>query len=595
MRPARRLSLLLLTALAALALAAPAGRAGTLYTNNYNEKELAALTIGADGLLTPLTGSPFPLPHYFDGLAITPDGRLMVTAFGFEDMIGTQSLALDGAPSQAAPPIPAAVQGSTPPAISPDGRFAYVAVEPSGFAAFAIAGNGSLSRIGGVFGEGGGLPALTTDGRFLFAPNYLGTSIERFAVQPDGSLAALGSVPLGVESPSLLRVTPNGRYAILLSEPMGNDDIRSFAIGGDGSLAPTGSELKTTGAISGSPVVSPDGRFLYNANGNEDSITAYAIDAGGALSQAGAPIPAGIENPEGLAMSADGRFLYAERFQGETVQAFSVGADGALTQIGGPTSTGGESDGVFPVARPSAPIAAIAAVPEAPQAKTDFDASGSIDAAASIVSYSWDFGDGTTLTGPDPKVSHRYKRAGVYAVRLRLSDSNGCGGFSYTGQTAYCAGREATLSVDTPPAIRALRMQPALVKRKHGKHKAKASKRTKPLLVGRPAFLYLLTEKANVTFAIQRKLSGRMVRGQCRRKTKGNAKKRRCLLIRERGSFAMEGRRGSNRTPLPKRLGGKPLKPGAYKATAIAVDSAGGQSRPRSVDFAIGGNRPRPR
>jgi 6-phosphogluconolactonase (cycloisomerase 2 family) len=579
LRPPRRLSLALFAALASLALTAQASHAGTLYTNNYGDKQLAALTIGQDGLLSPIAGSPFPLPHYFDGLAITPDGRLMVTAFGFEDMIGTQALSNDGTPSTTTPAIPAPVQGSSPPAISPDGRFAYVAAEPSGVAAFAIGADGSLSRIGGSFGEGGGIPALTTDGRFLFTPNFDGKSIERFAVQADGSLSPLGTNPLGIEGPFLIRVTPDGRYAILLSEAIGSDDIRSFAIGSDGSLTPTGSALKTTGNVSGLAIVSPDGRFFYNANGNEDSITAYAIDANGLLSQAGTPAPAGIDDPDGLAMSVDGRFLYVERFQGQTIQAFAVGADGALTQIGGPAPTGGESDGVAPVTRPSAPIAAFAAAPGAPRSKTTFDARGSADATATIVSYNWDFGDGTTLSSSAPTASHRYSDAGVYTVRLRLTDSNGCSGFSYTGQTAYCGGKDATVSVDTPPAIYGIAVTPTKL--------ATASLATRKKRPRRPVVHYKLSESARVTFTVSRKLAGRKVGKTCKRKTARNARKPKCRLQRRVGTFNAHGKAGKNKRLLPRRFKGRALKPGGYVLTAVAQDAAKGKSAPRSATFKV--------
>jgi PKD repeat protein len=52
-----------------------------------------------------------------------------------------------------------------------------------------------------------------------------------------------------------------------------------------------------------------------------------------------------------------------------------------------------------------------------------FDASASSDTDASIVSYAWDFGDGTTAQGAT--VSHTYATAGTYMARLTLTDSLG--------------------------------------------------------------------------------------------------------------------------------------------------------------------------
>jgi PKD repeat protein len=51
------------------------------------------------------------------------------------------------------------------------------------------------------------------------------------------------------------------------------------------------------------------------------------------------------------------------------------------------------------------------------------DGSGSSDADGSITSYEWDFGDGTTATGPD--ATHRYASAGEYTVTLTTQDNDG--------------------------------------------------------------------------------------------------------------------------------------------------------------------------
>jgi PKD repeat protein len=53
----------------------------------------------------------------------------------------------------------------------------------------------------------------------------------------------------------------------------------------------------------------------------------------------------------------------------------------------------------------------------------NFDASGSYDPDGSIVSYSWDFGDGTTATGVT--VSNAYIYAGSYTVTLTVTDNRG--------------------------------------------------------------------------------------------------------------------------------------------------------------------------
>jgi hypothetical protein len=53
-----------------------------------------------------------------------------------------------------------------------------------------------------------------------------------------------------------------------------------------------------------------------------------------------------------------------------------------------------------------------------------FDGTGSYDPDGNIVSYEWDFGDGTSGGGPKP--SHIYMQAGTYTVTLTVTDNDGC-------------------------------------------------------------------------------------------------------------------------------------------------------------------------
>ena len=58
-----------------------------------------------------------------------------------------------------------------------------------------------------------------------------------------------------------------------------------------------------------------------------------------------------------------------------------------------------------------------------------FDGSGSTDKDGTIVSYRWDFGDGSTGTGET--TTHQYSRAGTYTVTLEVTDDSGNTGSAY--------------------------------------------------------------------------------------------------------------------------------------------------------------------
>jgi len=79
-----------------------------------------------------------------------------------------------------------------------------------------------------------------------------------------------------------------------------------------------------------------------------------------------------------------------------------------------------------PPAQPNQPpTASFTFSPMSPQvgATVSFDGSGSHDPDGSIVSYTWELGDGGTGSGPS--VSHTYTGAGTYTARLTVTDDDG--------------------------------------------------------------------------------------------------------------------------------------------------------------------------
>jgi PKD repeat protein len=76
----------------------------------------------------------------------------------------------------------------------------------------------------------------------------------------------------------------------------------------------------------------------------------------------------------------------------------------------------------------NSPVASFAWTPKAPlvNEKVIFDASASFDSGGIIVSYSWDFGDGSTpITLPEAVTNHTYTLEGNYTVTLKVTDDGG--------------------------------------------------------------------------------------------------------------------------------------------------------------------------
>lgn len=99
---------------------------------------------------------------------------------------------------------------------------------------------------------------------------------------------------------------------------------------------------------------------------------------------------------------------------------------------------------------------------------------------------------------------------------------------------------------------------------------------------------YALSEPATVTFTVQRAALGRRVRGTCRRPTRGNRRRPRCLrYVTVRGRFRHVGAPGANRLRFTGRMRGRKLRPGRYRLGARAVDAAGNASRVARRKFRI--------
>lgn len=135
----------------------------------------------------------------------------------------------------------------------------------------------------------------------------------------------------------------------------------------------------------------------------------------------------------------------------------------------------------------------------------------------------------------------------------------------------------------TDPVISALRASPKVISTSAA---AAAQRRKRPR---RTTLRYSLSENATVRFTLQRKTRGRRVAGRCRKETRRNRTRQRCVRWVKIGrAFTQQGTAGPNR----KRLGAgtvrrRRLGPGRYRVLAMATDAAGNRSARRSARFRV--------
>ena len=144
-------------------------------------------------------------------------------------------------------------------------------------------------------------------------------SLAQYSVGPGGALSPSAPDTTLPDAPQDITVTPDGRFAYVLTTLPGRSTIVRLArVAANGRLEPATPAITTNSGAARAIIVNPQGtRVLYAQPGS--TIFWRAIAADGTL---GAPnpiaIPATTPPPDvrSLAMTADGRNLYAADFPG---------------------------------------------------------------------------------------------------------------------------------------------------------------------------------------------------------------------------------------------------------------------------------------
>lgn len=566
----RALSLIVLTcAIAGFAQSAPAA---TFYAPEYGNDRVQTFDVGSGGALTPLAGSPFAIP---DGglraFVTTPDGSKGVAGYLFNAGIRGVSIGGDGSitPSQAK--INMGDNDINDLAVTPDSRFAYAATRDypmgnvAGIRAYSFAANGAVTELVGSpysteyeFMD----VAVTPDQRFLYGT--IGMGLVAFAINPNGTLTLIGNT--GAVAASWVSTSTDGRFVFVGNDSGGGSPLYSFAVQSDGNLSQVGEPVIAPGASANAQAVAPNGRFIYFPENNDDVVLTIRINPDGTLTQVGTTP---IQQAESIVVSPDSKRLYMHVSEGgDKLVVSSIGADG----VPGPPQEIAAYDSSTPVRlhfrTGYGGVASFTATPEEEPFTVKFDGSKSTAKQDALGDLDWTI-DGIAATGAVQ--TRTFPKSGVYDVSLVARDAGGCGSErAWLGQTAPCMGSpESTKTVrfDTPPWITSMSISP---KRVGAKTKIK----------------FKLTEKARMTFVVQKPAAGRMVGSACRKPSRANRKAKRCTRwLRASKSFRAKGKKGSNSVKFTGKVGRNALKRGRYRLAATALDSAKGKSPQRTTTF----------
>jgi hypothetical protein len=128
----------------------------------------------------------------------------------------------------------------------------------------------------------------------------------------------------------------------------------------------------------------------------------------------------------------------------------------------------------------------------------------------------------------------------------------------------------SSASSGLPGGVRSLRVKPKRFRaRKSGGPVANGILRSKPP-VG-TTVTYTVSGGVKVDFSVSRAHKGRLVGRHCVKGTRSNANRKKCAYYTPvKGAFTQNAATGSNHFVFSGRIGGKTLKPGRYKLTALA-------------------------
>ena len=314
-------------------LLAPSGTA--LFVANSGTNDISAYSVKSDGSLT-AAGATQPAGMTPLSLAMDSGGKFLFVAnqgLQIDPNSGTVSVfavngttlaEVAGSPFRVAAPGAPSGTGPSALAVTPDGKFLYVANQFDGtLTKFSVDGSGVLT-LGPVVAVGTA-PAtvgMTPDGGFLYVGNA--STVSAFAIcnqvltscndpnSPDGSLTVVAGSPFSAGiGPVAIVAAPSGKFLFVVNRL--SNQISEYKIAtGTGVLTPNTQSSISTGATpvgatirAGTATVAATGGttdFLYVPNLGASSVSVYSFDSTlGTLGLVGGPVPATGGQPSAVA------------------------------------------------------------------------------------------------------------------------------------------------------------------------------------------------------------------------------------------------------------------------------------------------------
>jgi 6-phosphogluconolactonase (cycloisomerase 2 family) len=297
-----------------------------LFVSNQSANGLSEFAVNTStGALTPMAGSPFTTGRRPTAVAVDAAGRFVFVANQASGSIGVFSIGANGAlASVPGSPFPAASPFGL--SVNPAGTILYASNFPDSsvsdlntISAFSIAANGALTPVSGSpFADADSTTGFASvvglladpSGQFVFAADHMAESVVSFKVnEATGALSPVSALPSPAPScsvschhnPLRLAVDPADKFIYWTN--VQNGTVSAFSIN-NGTLVPIGET--PTGAHPFGLSLDPSGRFLYVVNKADNTISGFSVNpASGTVSLlSGFPVMEGSNAPTDIVIVA---------------------------------------------------------------------------------------------------------------------------------------------------------------------------------------------------------------------------------------------------------------------------------------------------
>jgi len=349
-----------------------------------------------------------PLPSDSLSAIITPDGTAIYAAASDQGLVYVIDVATNNIIATISMSV--AGPGAFDIIVSPNGKRIYVSNLNSGYVTVIdTATNAVISDI--LLSPGLGALSITPDGSTVFVVNFNSADVTLIDTV---SFTAGTSIPVGF-TPGATAITPDGTTAYVTSAFAINNNITIIDVTTQSVI---GTIAFPVGAGPYGASILPAKKTMYVANIEDATVSVVDLSTNSIINTINA-VPG--SRPFWVASTPDSKKIYVINETTDNVTPIDV-----ATNIAGPNFANipGQIQDIVMSPDP-APVASFIGSIQPPVLATIFDASASLSPIGTIVSYEWNFGDGTTIVTSSPIVNHIYSTTGSFNVSLRVTNSAG--------------------------------------------------------------------------------------------------------------------------------------------------------------------------